>query len=465
MATRPKKVVLAYSGGLDTSVMLKWLKEEYSCPVVAYAADVGQGAGELDGLEEKAAATGAESCRVLDLREEFARDYVFPMLRAGAVYEGAYLLGTSIARPLIAKGQMDVLRETGADAVAHGATGKGNDQVRFELAYASIDPEVAVIAPWRHWDFGGRSQLIAYAERRGIPIPVTAEKPYSMDRNLLHISFEGGILEDPWAEPPEDMYVLSASPEKAPDAPEYVEIEFEGGDPVALNGEALSPVAMMERLNALAGAHGVGRVDLVENRFVGMKCRGVYETPAGAVLHAARRAVESLTMDREVLRLRDSLIPKYAQLVYNGFWFAPEREFLQAAIDRAAESVCGTARMKLYKGACGVAGRKAPANREPLSPRPRHLRGRRRVFPGGRGGVHSPERPAAADTRAAGFLITKPPPRPLNAEPVSILIAASTRPGGGIAAMPKPVLKRGFSDRAREERSPARRGISRAARP
>lgn len=362
MAHKPSRVVLAYSGGLDTSVMLKWIKEQYECPVVAYAADVGQGAGELDGLEEKALATGAESCHILDLREEFARDYIFPMLRAGAVYEGAYLLGTSIARPLIAKGHMDVLKKTGGDAVAHGATGKGNDQVRFELTYASIDPDVTIIAPWRDWDFGGRSQLIAYAERHGIPIPVTAEKPYSMDRNLLHISFEGGVLEDPWAEPPADMYVLSVSPEKAPDIPEYVEIEFEEGDPVALNGEPLSPVAMMEQLNALAGAHGVGRVDLVENRFVGMKSRGVYETPAGTVLHAARRAVESLTMDREVMQLRDSLIPKYAQLVYNGFWFAPEREFLQSAIDHAAESVCGSARVKLYKGACSVVGRKAPEN-------------------------------------------------------------------------------------------------------
>ncbi len=362
MAHKPSRVVLAYSGGLDTSVMLKWIKEQYDCPVVAYAADVGQGAGELDGLEEKALATGAESYHILDLREEFARDYIFPMLRAGAVYEGAYLLGTSIARPLIAKGHMDVLKKTGGDAVAHGATGKGNDQVRFELTYASIDPDVTIIAPWRDWDFGGRSQLIAYAERHGIPIPVTAEKPYSMDRNLLHISFEGGVLEDPWAEPPADMYVLSVSPEKAPDIPEYVEIEFEEGDPVALNGEPLSPVAMMEQLNALAGAHGVGRVDLVENRFVGMKSRGVYETPAGTVLHAARRAVESLTMDREVMQLRDSLIPKYAQLVYNGFWFAPEREFLQSAIDHAAESVCGSARVKLYKGACSVVGRKAPEN-------------------------------------------------------------------------------------------------------
>ncbi|MEE9274252.1 MAG: argininosuccinate synthase [bacterium] len=361
-------VVVAYSGGLDTSVMLKWIKERYGCPVVAYAADVGQGAGELDGLEEKARATGADEVHVLDLREEFARDFVFPMLRAGAVYEGAYLLGTSIARPLIAKGQMDVLARTGADAVAHGATGKGNDQVRFELTYAAIDPKVRIIAPWREWDFGGRAQLIAYAERHGIPVPVTAEKPYSTDRNLLHISFEGGILEDPWAEPPADMFVLTAAPEEAPDAPAFVEIGFEGGDPVSLDGERLAPVALLERLNALAGAHGVGRADIVENRFVGMKSRGVYETPAGTVLQAARRAVESLTLDREVLHLRDSLIPEYARLVYNGFWHAPEREMLQSAMDTAADAVWGTARMKLYKGACHVAGRQAPPDKSLYRP-------------------------------------------------------------------------------------------------
>ncbi len=368
MADNPRKVVLAYSGGLDTSVMLKWIKERYGCPVVAYAADVGQGAGELDGLEEKARATGADEVHVLDLREEFARDFVFPMLRAGAVYEGAYLLGTSIARPLIAKGQMDVLARTGADAVAHGATGKGNDQVRFELTYAAIDPKVRIIAPWREWDFGGRAQLIAYAERHGIPVPVTAEKPYSTDRNLLHISFEGGVLEDPWAEPPADMFVLTAAPEEAPDAPAFVEIGFEGGDPVSLDGERLAPVALLERLNALAGAHGVGRADIVENRFVGMKSRGVYETPAGTVLQAARRAVESLTLDREVLHLRDSLIPEYARLVYNGFWHAPEREMLQSAMDTAADAVWGTARMKLYKGACHVAGRQAPPDKSLYRP-------------------------------------------------------------------------------------------------
>lgn len=360
MPSNPKKVVVAYSGGLDTSVMLKWIKEKYSCAIVAYAANVGQGDEELEGLEEKALSTGADECYVLDLQDEFASDYVFPMLRAGAVYEGSYLLGTSIARPIIAKGQMDIAQKTGADAVGHGATGKGNDQVRFELTYRAMNPGIRVIAPWREWDFGGRQQLIAYAEAHGIPVPVTAEKPYSMDRNLLHISFEGGVLEDPWAEPPEDMFRLSVSPEKAPDAPAYVEIGFEAGDPVSLNGEKLTPRALMEKLNKIAGGHGVGRVDLVENRFVGMKSRGVYETPAGTVIHCARRAVESLTMDREVLHLRDSLIPKYAELVYNGFWFAPEREFLQSAMDEAAKSVTGTARVKLFKGSCQAVGRKAP---------------------------------------------------------------------------------------------------------
>ncbi len=360
MAADPKKIVVAYSGGLDTSVMLRWIKEKYGCAVVAYAANVGQGDEELEGLEEKALSTGADECHVLDLQDEFASDYVFPMLRAGAVYEGSYLLGTAIARPIIAKGQMEIVKKTGADAVAHGATGKGNDQVRFELTYKAIDPGIRIIAPWREWDFGGRTQLIAYAEAHGIPVPVTAEKPYSMDRNLLHISYEGGVLEDPWEEPPADMFRLTVSPEKAPDMPDYVEIGFEGGDPVSLNGAFLSPRILMERLNEIAGANAVGRVDLVENRFVGRKSRGVYETPAGTVRHVARRAVDSLTLDREVCHLRDSLIPKYAELVYNGFWFAPEREFLQSAIDQAMGTVTGTARLKLYKGTCQVAGRKAP---------------------------------------------------------------------------------------------------------
>jgi argininosuccinate synthase len=361
MAPNPKKIVVAYSGGLDTSVMLRWIKEKYGCAIVAYAANVGQGDEELEGLEEKALSTGADEVHVIDLRDEFASDYIFPMLRAGAVYEGSYLLGTSIARPIIAKGQMDIVRKTGADAVAHGATGKGNDQVRFELTYNAIDPDIRIIAPWREWEFGGRTQLIAYAEAHGIPIPVTAEKPYSMDRNLLHISFEGGVLEDPWEEPPENMFRLTVSPEKAPDSPAYVEIGFEAGDPVSLDGDFLGPRFLMERLNAVAGENGVGRADLVENRFVGMKSRGVYETPAGTVLHLARRAVESLTLDREVLHLRDSLIPKYAELVYNGFWFAPEREFLQCAIDEAMKTVTGVARVKLYKGSCQVVGRKAPS--------------------------------------------------------------------------------------------------------
>ena len=368
MADNPKKVVLAYSGGLDTSVMLKWIKETYGCAVVAYAADVGQGAGEIKDIEAKARATGADECYVSDLREEFVRDFVFPILRAGAVYEGSYLLGTSIARPLIAKGQIEILRRTGADAAAHGATGKGNDQVRFELAYNAIEPGVRVIAPWREWDFGGRSQLLAYAQRHGIPVPVTAEKPYSTDRNLLHISFEGGILEDPWSEPPEDMFVLTRAPEKAPDRPAYAEIGFENGDPVSIGGERHAPIRLLEQLNELGGEHGVGRVDLVENRYVGMKSRGVYETPGGTLIHAARRAVESVTLDREVLHLRDSLIPQYARMVYNGFWFAPEREFLQTAIDDAMRAVWGTARLKLYKGSCTVVGRKAPPDKNLYQP-------------------------------------------------------------------------------------------------
>jgi argininosuccinate synthase len=368
MANNPNKVVLAYSGGLDTSVMLKWIKETYGCAVVTYAADVGQGAGELKGLEERARATGADEFYISDLREEFIRDFVFPILRAGAVYEGSYLLGTSIARPLIAKDQIEVLRRTGADAVAHGATGKGNDQVRFELTYNAIEPGVRVIAPWREWDFGGRTQLLAYAQRHGIPVPVTAEKPYSTDRNLLHISFEGGILEDPWSEPPEDMFVLTRAPEKAPDRPTYVEIGFENGDPVSIGEERHAPINLIDQLNELGGEHGVGRVDLVENRYVGMKCRGVYETPGGTLIHAARRAVESVTLDREVLHLRDSLIPQYARMVYNGFWFAPEREFLQTAIDDAMRAVWGTARLKLYKGSCTVVGRKGSPDKNLYQP-------------------------------------------------------------------------------------------------
>ena len=359
MSLEVNKIVLAYSGGLDTSIIIRWLRERYECPVVAFVADLGQGE-DLETVREKALRTGAAECYVEDLREEFVRDYVFPMLRAGAVYEGGYLLGTSIARPLIAKAQMDIARRMGADAVAHGATGKGNDQVRFELTYLALDPGIRIIAPWREWTFKGREDLIAYAKKHGIPVPVTKEKPYSTDRNLLHISFEGGILEDPWSEPPEDMFVLSVAPEKAPDEPEFIEIEFEKGDPVAVNKEACSPSSLLAKLNDLGGAHGIGRADLVENRFVGMKSRGVYETPGGTILHAARTALESIVLDREALHLRNQLMPKYAELVYYGFWFAPEREMIQAAVDKAAESITGTARVKIFKGSCTTVGRKSP---------------------------------------------------------------------------------------------------------
>ena len=360
MATsKVNKVVLAYSGGLDTSVILKWLVETYKCEVIAFSADLGQ-EEELEGLDEKARRTGASKVYIEDLREEFVRDFVFPMFRAGAVYEGSYLLGTSIARPLIAKRMVEIADAEGADAVAHGATGKGNDQVRFELTAYALKPDIRVIAPWREWKLNSRESLIRYAETHGIPVPVTKAKPYSSDRNLLHISFEGGILEDPWREPDEDMFVLSVSPEKAPDEPEYVEVEFEAGNPVAVNGERLSPAALLARLNEIGGRHGVGRVDIVENRYVGMKCRGVYETPGGTIWRAAHRAVESLTMDREVMHLRDSLVPKYSELVYNGFWYAPEREALQAFMDEAQRNVTGTARLKLYKGNCTVVGRKSP---------------------------------------------------------------------------------------------------------
>jgi len=355
----PKKVVLAYSGGLDTSVILRWLVDTYGCEVVAFCADLGQGE-ELAPVEEKARRTGASKVYIEDLREEFVRDFVFPMLRANAVYEGAYLLGTSIARPLIAKRQIEIAVAEGADAVAHGATGKGNDQVRFELTYYALRPEIRVIAPWRVWDLNSRSKLLEFAERHGIPVPVTVEKPYSTDRNLFHISYEGGILEDPWREPYEDMFQLTVSPEKAPDQPEYVEIEYEEGNPVAVNGERLSPATLLARLNAIAGRHGVGRVDIVENRYVGMKSRGVYETPGGTLLHLAHHAVESITLDREVMHLRDSLVPRYAEMVYYGYWFAPERFMLQAMVDEAQKAVTGTARLKLFKGSASVVGRKAP---------------------------------------------------------------------------------------------------------
>ena len=353
------KVVLAYSGGLDTSVILRWLKETYGSEVICFAADVGQ-AEELGGLEEKAMATGASRLYVEDLREEFARDFVFPALQANAVYEGVYLMGTSLARPLIAKQHIQIARKEGATAVAHGATGKGNDQVRFELTYYALEPTIHVIAPWRQWEFKSRSDLIAYAEQHNIPVTATKEKPYSMDRNLMHISYEGGILEDPWAEPPANIFILTRSPEEAPDKPNYVEVEFDSGIPVAVDGEALSPANLVDRLNKLGGEHGVGRVDLVENRFVGMKSRGVYETPGVTILHAAHRAVESLALDREVAHLKDSLGPRVAEMIYYGFWFTPEFEAIRALLTETQRRVTGTARLKLYKGNCSVVGRRSP---------------------------------------------------------------------------------------------------------
>ncbi len=359
MAASPKKILLAYSGGLDTSVILTWLKETYDAEVVAFCADVGQGE-ELGGLDEKARATGASKCVIADLKEEFARDFCFPMLRANAVYEGEYLLGTSIARPAIAKAMMEVAREEGADAIAHGATGKGNDQVRFELTAMAIDPRIQVIAPWRTWSLRSRSDCIAYCEERNIPIEATAEKPYSMDANLFHISYEGGVLEDPWNEPHKDMFRWTTAPEDAPNRAEHVIVGYEKGDPVSVNGERLGPAALIARLNELGSPHGVGRVDIVENRFVGMKSRGVYETPGGTILQKAHRAVESITVDREVLRIRDSLVPEYASLVYRGFWFAPEREMLQTLIDDSQKDVTGEARIKLFKGSASVAGRRSP---------------------------------------------------------------------------------------------------------
>ena len=353
-----EKVVLAYSGGLDTSVILRWLIETYHCDVVAYCADLGQ-EEELEGVREKAIKTGASKVYIDDLREPFVKDYVFPMLRANAVYEGSYLLGTSIARPLIAKRQIEIALQENADAVSHGATGKGNDQVRFELTYYALKPDVKVIAPWRTWDLDSRGKLIDYAARHGIPVPVTKAKPYSMDRNLFHISYEGGILEDPWSEPPADMFVWTRSPEEAPDKPAYIEIEYLKGDPVGVDGKKLSPANLLAELNRIGGAHGIGRADVVENRYVGMKSRGVYETPGGTLLHAAHRALESITMDREVMRLRDSLVPRYAEMIYYGYWFAPEREVLQQTIDAAQANVTGHVRLKLYKGGVHVAGRKS----------------------------------------------------------------------------------------------------------
>ncbi|MBU1275571.1 MAG: argininosuccinate synthase [Proteobacteria bacterium] len=354
-----KKVVLAYSGGLDTSIILKWLIETYDCEVVAYVADLGQGE-ELEEARKKGLATGASQVIVDDLKEEFVRDYVFPAFRAGAIYETQYLLGTSLARPVIAKGQVAAARQTGADSVSHGATGKGNDQVRFELSYQALAPELAIIAPWREWDMNSREALVAYAKKHGIPVPVTKAKPYSSDRNILHISFEGGILEDPWAAPPEDMFVLSVSPQDAPDKPEELTLEFDKGDAVALDGEKLSPAALLARLNQLGGKHGIGRVDMVENRYVGMKSRGVYETPGGTILRAGHLVLETLCLDREVLRVRDNLLPHYSELIYNGYWFSPEMELLQAMMDKAQEPVCGEVRLQLYKGNITVLGRRSP---------------------------------------------------------------------------------------------------------
>ncbi|WP_457564278.1 argininosuccinate synthase [Caminibacter sp.] len=356
------KVVLAYSGGLDTSVILKWLQDKYNAEVVTFTADIGQGE-EVEAAREKALKLGVkpENIFIEDLREEFVRDYVFPMFRANAIYEGEYLLGTSIARPLIAKRQIEIAKKVGAEAVAHGATGKGNDQVRFELGYYALKPDIKVIAPWREWDLNSREKLLAYAEKHGIPIEKHGKKsPYSMDANLLHISYEGGILEDPWAEPEEDMWRWTVAPEKAPDKPEYIEIEFEKGDAVAINGSRMTPAQILETLNEYGKKHGIGRIDIVENRFVGMKSRGCYETPGGTILLKAHRAIESITLDKGEAHLKDEIMPKYAELIYNGFWFAPEREALQKLIDNTQKNVEGTVRLKLYKGNVYVVGRKSP---------------------------------------------------------------------------------------------------------
>jgi argininosuccinate synthase len=361
MSPRPdvKRVCLAYSGGLDTSVILRWLIEEYDCEVVAYCADVGQ-EEELDGLPEKARATGAVDCVIRDVREEFVADYVFPAISGNAIYEGTYLLGTALARPLIAKHHVEVAKQTGCDAVAHGATGKGNDQVRFELTFRALAPELTVIAPWREWDLRSRRDCMSYAQKHDIPISATLKKPYSIDRNLLHCSFEGGILEDPWNAPDEEMFLLTRSPEAAPDVGRELIVGFEQGRPVSLDGESLSPASLLQRLNTIAGELGIGRVDMVENRFVGLKSRGVYETPGGTVLHAAHRAIESITLDREVMHERDRLSPRFAELIYNGFWFSPEMDFMRAAIDASQRHVTGDVRLALYKGNVMVTGRRSP---------------------------------------------------------------------------------------------------------
>ena len=354
-----KKVVLAYSGGLDTSVIIKWLRENYSCEVIAFCADLGQG-DDLTVIREKALKTGASKVYVEDLREEFVMGFIYPALRANAIYEGGYLMGTALARPLIAKKQLEIAEKESADAVAHGATGKGNDQVRFELTYLALNPDIRVLAPWREWNFRSRSDLIAYAKQNGIPVDATKERPYSIDRNLYHSSYEGGILEDPWTEPPEDMYQMTLSPEKAPDKATYIEIDFEDGNPVAINGRKMTPVTLLSELNRLGGENGIGRVDLVENRYVGIKSRGVYETPGGTILHVAHRAVESITMDREVMHLRDSLIPRYAELIYYGYWFSPEMEVLKKTMDESQKGITGRVKLRFYKGNCTVVGRRSP---------------------------------------------------------------------------------------------------------
>ena len=358
MSDSIKKVVLAYSGGLDTSVILKWLIETYECEVVAFSANIGQG-DEISEIKDNALITGASKVYIDDLQETFVKDYVFPAFRANAIYEGKYLLGTSLARPLIAKRQMEIAEIEGADAVSHGATGKGNDQVRFELSYLAMNPSIKIIAPWREWELHSRSALMAFAKQHGIKVPTTHAKPYSTDRNLLHISFEGGQLEDPWMPPPKDMYTMTVSPQEAPDESEIVEIMFEQGDPVSINDKTMSPANLLKELNRLAGRHGIGRADIVENRFVGMKSRGVYETPGGTVLRKAHMAIESITMDREVMHLRDSLIPKYSELVYYGFWFSPEMKLLQTMVDQSQKNVFGKVRLELYKGNCTVLGRQS----------------------------------------------------------------------------------------------------------
>jgi argininosuccinate synthase len=358
MTQEVNEIILAYSGGLDTSVIPSWLKDTYNCPVIAYAADLGQDE-DIEGLKQRALEAGADEAVAEDLREEFVRDFVWPALRANAIYENTYLLGTSLARPLIAKNQVALAHNKGAGAVSHGATGKGNDQVRFELAYMALDPQLKIIAPWKIWDFKGREDLIRYAKKKGLSVPVTKEKPYSSDRNLLHISFEGGILEDPWQEPSDDMFVMSLSPQDAPDKATYIEIDFEKGNSVALDGENLTPATLLHRLNEVGGQNGIGRVDMVENRYVGMKSRGVYETPGGTILRVAHIAMESITMDREVMHIRDGLTPKYSEMIYYGYWFSPERKALQCLIDETQRDVTGTVRLKLYKGNCTVVGRKS----------------------------------------------------------------------------------------------------------